>query len=306
MNTVNLTHLKTIYKGCTPDGTKADPSRSDVVRLCRHSAHSHATLSATICPAFLNAQQIADEKINDKPYHISILWTVPIEEKRKPENAETGYETMLYFIENFMTPTNGVVVSIYHCHSAYPHHTTQYKHSQYWPFEKQWSPKNEYITIHKAEPLMSQTRIKGVKESQMVMLPLIENNAIRYGYDIKYIDYTMTTKEIIETMTYSDYHFCYSGATYYTACMIGIPALAWHHHNLNVIRYNEHKYTRIDKVDRFVPISSIETLGRMSVNPAHIRQYDFEKQRVDSFPMERQKHMVQIQEIEEAFLRMIK
>lgn len=306
MNTVNITYLETIYKGCAPDGTKTDPSRSDIVRLCHHTAHSHATLMAMLSPAFLNAQQIADEKVSNKPYHISIIWTLSLHEKRKHENAETAYDTLKYFLNHMMTPTNGVIISIYHAKEGLPHLTSIYKHAQIWPFEKQWNPQGTYVSVHKHEPLMSKNRIKGVQEHEKLCLPIIEQCAEKYGYDIKYVDYTLTTQEIVDIMTSADQHFCYSGATYYTACMIGVPALAWHHYKKFEINWNELSYTDIDPEKKTALIRSVQTLGTMSTNAAHIRQYDFKNKCVNVHPYVNQQHIMRLGEIEEAFLRMIK
>jgi len=303
MNTVNITHLKTIYKGCASDGTIADPNRSHVVRFCYHTSHSHATIMSLLSPAFLDAQQQYDERVSDKPFHITILWPHKLTLKRKPENKDTAYEAMLYFVENMMAPKNGAIISIYNTPSAKPWQTTQWRHSQIWPFERQWDPQGNYVTVHKAEPLMSKSRIDKVIMKQELILPKIEKLAEKYGYDIKYIDYTLTTKEIVDTITESEYHFCYSGATYYTAAMIGIPALAWHH-------WDEIRNDQLDvrNINNVVETHSVQraTWGAMSSHNGKIRQYDFERKCVNTFPNQTQRHIEYNWELENAFIGMIK
>lgn len=303
MNKVNITHLKTIYKGCEPNGVKAIPSRSHVVRFCSHTMHSHATIMSLLSPAFLDAQQQYDEKFSDEPFHISILWPKHLDKKRKEENADTAYETVLYFVENMMAPRNGAIISIYHAHELKPWNTTQWRHSQIWPFEKQWDPQNEYITIHKVEPLMSPSRIKKVTRHEKRILPRIESEAEKYGFDIKYIDYTMPTKEIVETMTKSNYHFCYSGATMYTAAMIGIPSLSWHNYPQITNEVQEIRNLN-NEIERH--LVQVGTWGVMSNHNGKIRQYDFDNKCVNNFPNQNQRHLENDWDVDIAFIRMMK
>lgn len=302
MNTVNITHLETIYKGCDPSGVKADPSKSHVIRFCRHTSHSHATIMSLLSPAFLNAQQLADEKVSNKPYHITILWTIKISQKRKPENSETAMEALRYFLLNLKTPANGVIISIYYLPDAYSAQATQWKHSQFWPFEKRWNPQGEYVTVHKAEPLMSRTRVHKTKNSEKNILPLVEKYASQYGYDIKYVDYKMKAQEIYETMRCSDYHFCYAGATYYTAAMVGIPALAWH--NMDSIEYKELLVENL-KGERSAHRVQENGWG-MTLNIGKIRQYDWDNDIVISQPNQNQMFLDKQNEIEKAFIGMLK
>ena len=303
MNTVNITHLETIYKNCDESGIKTDPARSHLVRFCDHTSHSHATIMSLLSPAFLNAQQLADENVSNEPYHITVLWTISQHLKRKPENAETAYEAILYFIKNLKAPKNGAVISIYRAKDAYSVQTTQWRHSQIWPFEKQWEPQGDYVTVHQAERLMSKSRINQVKTSEEKILPLIEKCAQNYGFEIKYINYTLTIKEIVDTMRLSNYHFCYSGATYYTAAMIGIPALAWH--DMDTVVTEEHPIRNRDGILQMHKVQR-NTWGAMSSNIGKIRQYDWKNDCVITEPNQTQRHIEYNQEIEAAFLRMIK
>lgn len=303
MNTVNITHLETIYKGCDPSGIKTDPAKSRIVRFCNHTSHSHATIMSLLSPAFLDAQQLADEHVTNEPFHITILWTMGKHWKRKPENAETAYESVLYFIKNLKAPKNGAIISIYRAHDAYPSQSTQWRHSQIWPFEKQWDPQGNYITVHKAERLMSPLRRDKVMESEERILPIVEKYADKCGFEIKYIDYTLTTKEIVDIMRLSNYHFCYSGATYYTAAMIGIPALAWHHWDTIPIETHEIR-TREGVLEEHEVQRA--TWGDMSSPIGKIRQYDWERDCVITKPNQNQRHIVDEIEVIKTFMRMIK
>ena len=153
-----LRHCKTIHKGC--DSGIAEPHCSHIVRFSLSTCASHATLMSMLVSAFLFAQQNADDNLTDKPFNICILFPVDEYTKRKQENAESMYDTLIYFLENMSTPKNGVVISIYHIDTL-GHMNEQWLHGNFWHFEKQWSPQDEYVTVHKHEPLMSRHRING-------------------------------------------------------------------------------------------------------------------------------------------------
>lgn len=305
MNTVNKTHLKTIYKGCTPNGEKADPSKSYIIRFTWHDAHSHATLMSMLSPAFLHAQQNADENVSVDPFHISILWPLDPHVKRKKENKESAYDALVWFIENMLDPKNGAIVSIYRCLKQNVHQGEQWRHSQIWPLKQRWSPQKQYISVHKTEPEMSTSRISKVKDQESFYLPYIKFYANKYGYDIKYVDYTLTVQEIVDIMVQSDWHFCYSGATMYTAAMIGIPTLAWHH--LYDVDSNWWKWRDYDDWRKVNETLVQETpWGKMSTHPGKIKQYIFENERVETRPLTGNRHIENEEDIQTAFLRMIK
>lgn len=305
MNTVNITHLKTIYKGCADNGEKADPNKSYIIRFTWHDSHSHATLMSMLSPAFLHAQQNSEENISTEPFHITILWPHRKGLKRKQENKETAYDAMVWFVENMMDPTNGAIVSIYFSPEMNAHQGEQWRHSQIWPLKQRWNPKGEYISIHMTEPEMSTSRINEVLRQEKMYLPYVKSLSKQYAYDIKYVDYTLTVKEIVDIMVQSDWHFCYSGATMYTAAMIGIPTLSWHHlPKVDKSMRQWRDYNDPSKVNwEYVQETP---WGKMSTHPGKIKQYFFEKQRVETRPLMNNRHIETKRDIEEAFMRMIK
>lgn len=304
MNTVNKTHLKTIYKGCAPNGTHADPSRSYVVRFTWHDAYSHATLMSILSPAFLHAQQNADEKISSDPFHISVLWPFEPNHKRKPQNKETALESLLWFIENMMDPANGAIVSIYKT-DGIAHQGEQWRHSQIWPLKQQWSPKGNYVTVQKTESNMSKNRIDRVQKHESVCLPMIQMHAEQFGYDIKYVDYTLTCQEIVDTIQGSDWHFTYSGATMYTAAMMGVPCLAWH--SQREVTSEERLVRDYDNPNKINSYQVQNTpWGTMSSHPGKIKQYNVKKKRVETYPIQKNWHIEDPSDIELIFKRMLK
>lgn len=299
-----ITHLRTIYKGCpAADNGIARPHASHIVRLCRHTIYSHATLMSQLGRAFLHAQQNYDDKISWEPQRICVLIAVWPDEKRKEENAESVFDTLVYFIENMKNPTNGAIVSIYYCDNMFGDISEEWVHGNFWPFQKQWDPQNQYITIHKCEPFMSKRRKDKTLTHEETVLPIIENLAHDYGLSIKPIDYTMTAKEIVETMTYSNYHFSYQGGTWFMASMIGIPSLAWHDQDIVYeaeVNWHDVNYNKIKEKIQF------NSWGLMTSGPGWIKQYCFDNKRVISRPNRNQKFISDIPDVYEAFEGMIK
>ena len=305
MNKVNLTHLKSIYKGCADDGTITDPSKSFVVRLSNHDANSHATLMSMLSPAFLQAQQLSDENISNDPFHITILFHKDMAEKRKPENKETIYETLIWFIENFLDPANGAIVSIYRAHDSRYWQGNPWAHNQIWPLKRRWKPQGSHVSVQLTEPLMSKRRKFATEQHEKTVMPVIKSMAEQLGYDIKYVDYTLPTEEIVSIMETSDYHFTYNGATMYTAAMIGIPCLAWHHESEIIYDIGEWRdYDDINKKHK-AAVQVNTPWGNMSTANHKIQQYNFEKQRVESHPLYNNRLIASTNDVFEAFKEMI-
>lgn len=301
MNKVNISHLKTIYKGCANDGTITDPSKSFVVRLSNHDANSHATLMSMLSPAFLQAQQLADENVSNDPFHITILFHKDTNQKRKEENKETIYETLIWFLENFLDPANGAIVSVYRAHDSRFWQGNPWTHNKFWPLKRRWNPQDSHVSVHLAEPLMSVSRKAYTLKHEKEVMPIIKRLSEKLGYEIKYVDYTCTTEEIVSVMETSDYHFAYNGATMYTAAMIGIPCLAWHHHGGITYETDDWRdYNNLEIIHTAI-LQKESPWGKMSTSPGKIQQYNFEKQRVEVYPLYNNKLIETNTDIIEAF-----
>ena len=301
MNKVNISHLKTIYKGCANDGTITDPSKSFVVRLSNHDANSHATLMSMLSPAFLQAQQLADENVSNDPFHITVLFHKGPHEKRKEENKESIYETLIWFLENFLDPANGAIISVYRAHDSRYWQGNPWIHNKVWPFKRRWNPQGSHVSVHLAEPLMSKARKDLTQLHERIVMPLIEKLSKKLDYEIKYVDYTCTTEEIVGIMETSDYHFTYNGATMYTAAMIGIPCLAWHHEkNIRSVIRQWRDYDDMNKINEAL-VQEKSPWGIMATQNGKIQQYNFEKQRVESYPLYNNRLIEANRDVLEAF-----
>lgn len=215
-----MEHIEDIYSGCEPVG-RAEPSRSHTVRFCFGTSHAHCTLMCLLSEAFIKAQLLA-ESGNLEPYHISIIWQLELDFKRKEENAESAYEIMKFFVNNMLPPKNGAIISIYKTKPSFIQ--TSWKLTQVWPFKKRWTGGGGFVTVHKSEALMSKTRYPGILLAEETIIPEIEEK-----YDTKTIDYTMSIKTIYDLLLSTDKHYSYSGGTAYTSAMTGTPTEIWTH-----------------------------------------------------------------------------
>lgn len=280
-----MNHLHTFYMGTADTGIRTDPARSHVIRMCKHTAHSYATLMSMLSPPFFEAQRNADEGITNEPYHITILWPLKLHDKRKEENSQTSFEIFKYYLSLFKAPRNGAIVSIYHCRNMPAQLGEQWRHSQIWPFARQWDPQGTHVTVHRVEPNMSSARKMPTLLHEDWCLKEVKRFSKAFGYEIRYVDYTQPIESIIDNMTTAEYHFSYLGATWFTAAQIGIPSLAWHNHQY--VPTFPRKYRDIDNNlhEEFVQQNA---WGSMSTHNGKIRYYDHALQRVINKPNQQQ------------------
>jgi hypothetical protein len=227
--------IETIYIGCENNKSISLPTSSHIVRFCADTAHAHCTIMCLLSDVFFKAQLISDEDYAQGPYRVSIMWPEQFVNpfKRKPSNAETSYDVMKWFLNNMLPPKNGMIVSIDRYEQKQTV-ATPWTVNQLWPFKKQWNKKGKFISIHKSEPLMSKRRIGGLMEKEKTILPNITKIAHEFGYDVKFIHYSLTMEEIYDTLLSTTHHFSYDGGTYYTAGMTGTPTTKYTHYYDNL------------------------------------------------------------------------
>jgi len=71
-------------------------------------------------------------------------------------------------------------------------------------------------------------------EKEKTILPNITKIAHEFGYDVKFIHYSLTMEEIYDTLLSTTHHFSYDGGTYYTAGMTGTPTTKYTHYYDNL------------------------------------------------------------------------
>jgi len=299
---MTIKHIETIYLGCKDDGTIAEPDKSHIVRFCWNTSHAHATIMSLLSNALCTAQTLADEKITDQPYRISILWPLDLSFKRKPENSESAYQILNWWIKHMMPPTNGAIISIYKTNHQRPWFATPWRIGEFWPMEKQWKPKGQYITIHKVERLMSRFRKPLTEDLENKLEPVILEYASKIGYDVKYIDYSMTMDDIYHTLLGSDHHFSYCGGTYYFTATLNVPTTSWG--TLDSIPEMKYNCYDINGNERHVKTQSYQW-GKLSLNPANIRQYDHGNKCIVLKPAEYQKVICNKDELIDVFNRIM-
>jgi hypothetical protein len=157
--------------------------------------------------------------------------------KFKEEDQETREERIDFLISKMAPPTNGLVLSTYKVHepllmydkyrepiqginATWPF-TTLYK----WDMVDTWDKDKvgDYITFQKTElasPLRND-ELHMAKENQI--LEYLESKNIK----IKFIDYSMDTEEIYNSILHAKTHISYFGSSYWLACYLNTPIVAY-------------------------------------------------------------------------------
>ena len=80
---------ETLYLGCKNNNEIAIPGKSHTIRFCYSTMYSTCTILSQINRAYVNAHQLAEEDLSNKPYHVSVFWpTLNPFLKRKKTDTE--------------------------------------------------------------------------------------------------------------------------------------------------------------------------------------------------------------------------
>lgn len=272
--------IETLHIGCS-EGF-AEPDRSHVIRFCNSTVFAHATLISQIAPAFVNAQLLWDEGISRTPYHVSVIFPFELDKVRKEADVETAYERIKWYFNNLMTPDCGLVVTFYQNLKSKSWITAPWHLQHLWPLKEIWTPKKEYITIQKIEPLVG-----GSAKRKIDVFPEYEERAVelanKLGYGVKYVDYIMPFDELLDTMKHSDHHFSYQGSSYFFAGLLGLPTTIWGSEMPR--RYSWNSYYSYHDCER-IRINHVSSRwGTLGTNQARIMQYDPEVNAVMNKPV---------------------
>ena len=299
-----MKYLETLRFGCDDENDDiAEVGAAEVARMDLSRMYSHATIIASLAPIFNRAQLLWQEGAVVMPYHLAIIFTDELDHKRKEEDTETVYERIKWFIKTFKVPDCGMVISFYQNLEGKNYIMDPWHVHHVWPFREQCSPHGRYITVQKVG-------IKGVggvkKEKVMTEAPIyishVEKLAARYGYDIKYVDYSMPWEEIYQLMLHADHHFTYIGSTYYLAACIGTPTTAFSYsvsENKNKLIHGS--YYDYDTGER-ISVTMPETRwGIVGLNRTRTIQFDFEKNAVINKPVNYVREISSIDSLDAVF-----
>lgn len=279
---------ETLYLGCKNNNEIAIPGKSHTIRFCYSTMYSTCTILSQINRAYVNAHQLAEEDLSNKPYHVSVFWpTLNPFLKRKKTDTESAYYKMRWYFLNLVPPTNGLIVSFYDSKNIKATIDSSFEARHIWPTKKQWSPKGEYIAVHDFEPLIGNPKKREqIEQKYLKYMPIIEKHAKKNNLKIKLIDYSTPMDEMYKIMINCDCLFSYQGASYYFASSTGTPVAGFHHKDRpEKSKKVEGKYFNI-KTNTFVTDYFTRTQwGEMRSNPSILPRLDLSSNRIMLGPL---------------------
>jgi len=221
---LNSKYLKT-YRYNTDSDEIATPDDSHVIRFCIHTMNTYAPVIDKLSEAFLSAQLAFQEGYSKGPKKICILVSSRLTEyKFKPEDPETSFERIEWFIQNFKKPAGGVIVSFYASSEHDIHLDSHWSLTKLWQTEKTWNSRDvgDYVTVHLPE---ASSNVTWNKQNFYPIWNNIEEDILDRGLEIKYVSYTTPYQELYDLMIRSRLHLSYVGASYIFAGITKTPTL---------------------------------------------------------------------------------
>lgn len=238
-----LQYIKTLYLGCKDNGEIASPEINDTTYLSIKNTQGHMELLNIISAPFIKSQMHFEIGFLNGPMKFCFLLDEKIKTfKFRPENIDTQYDAILYFLNNFQPPKNGLIISLYFIKSF--KYETKAKLTSLWPLKEsmQWKGDGDYITFHDYEKNCNHFDMPSYLNSPVGEIAKeIDKHSI---YPVKRITYSMGEKKIFETLRHTKFHISYAGATYHSAGIIGCPTIGiyWNYYTINLHKIFQTNY----------------------------------------------------------------
>lgn len=301
-------YIETLYLNCNSD-TIAKPETSHCIRFCSSTMYSHATIISQLANAFNKAQLLWQEGSISTPYHISIVFPVELDHRRKPDDSESVYERLKWYINNMREPSCGAIVSFYQNKQSKPWITSPWHLNEFWPMKRQWDPQNTHVTIQVAEKMIGSTSKDFIHSVTPNFIDKVCDLATDYGFDVKFIDYTMPFEQMYNDIVTSNHHFSYCGATYFFAATVGVPTTGWGYfispNTRQTDSYYEYDLGPDGTPQRVFVNAQLTQWGNLSTNKARIMQFDSKLGVVMNKPISYCTNIDDPDKLEETFAKMI-
>lgn len=207
---------KTYYINTEDDGDIALPHASSMTFINTNFVTWCDILSYLSVP-FMSAQ--FNSKFGIGPAKASVI--IPeyyLNTKFKEDDAETHFERIDKLIQYMKPPSKGLILTVYAIKETdYEHFAWPFSTNLMWPLKVQNSPK-DYISVQSIEDS------KESKDTKPIVDELIRE-ASNQNIEIKYVDYTQKTEDIIKTLQHSRVHISYQGASWWLAHYINTPLI---------------------------------------------------------------------------------
>jgi hypothetical protein len=221
----SLEYYKTFYIG-TQD--KIEIPIEESILFDDINILSYDLLVSTLTNFFWKSAFEYQQGIRNYPKHIRIL--VPFNHKNgfksQPHHKNTTIQTLEWFLQNFLEPPGGIIISIYFYNNLFPGLDNPWCGLTIWPLKQQWVGDGNYVTIHRLPKnyVGSSKRIERTKAAGH--WDLIQNIEKYCPYPVIEINYG-NEKFATESLIHSKRHFAYPGASYYLAGIIDIPTVTY-------------------------------------------------------------------------------
>ena len=283
-----MKHIKTIALGCKSN-ERATPE-NHIVKLDDGNCRAYAALTSQFAPLLYRIQVMNDSGIVKEPYKVCIVidteWCNGM--KVKDSNSWTVMETIIWLLENYHPPTNGVIFSIYEYEDVYANTIQErWASSSIWPLNESWQAKRDgdYITLHDfQDDLKGSAKYEIARHSgQLDVIDDIDNIC---KLPVKRVDYTMGEDQIFTLLKHSKMHFTLHGGTYYGAAIINLPTVCFgsfisgdHYHDGFYFKHQKDKGSEI-------PVSVQHTSWNTGNGntPTKVSQFDFKTNSVTEHP----------------------
>lgn len=293
-----IEHIETLYIGCDESEGPALPGLSHPLRFCWASIYSWATVINSISSVFCEVQLLHQEKAFSGVPKVAVYFTM-VDHKRKAADSETIYQRMIWLFQAMKEPESGMVVSFYRLPEGREHITQPFFIANIWPLKKQWNPDGTYITIQKLEAEIGGKKKNKVYTEVPIYMEKTEELAKKYGYDVKYVDYTMPYEKTVSVLAGSSHHFTYSGSTYYLAACMGVPTTAFSYFGR---RYKDGHYYDYHTKEHTMVMMEEGQWGKITSDKTRLIRWNKDKNIVDNGPEPYDlHHLIEYHEIEEVF-----
>lgn len=239
-----LQYFKTLYIGCKDNREVATPGVNNTSYLTIENCAGHLDVTNVLSAPFIHSQFLYENNILRKPLkHCFLIDKTTETYKFRPENVYTLLESILYFLNNYQPPTNGIIISLYFSDNLKLSQLSPA--TSLWPLKQdmQWKGDGDYITFHDYEKNCNHLDMLDYLNSPVGQIAQeIDKHSI---HPVKRITYSMGEEEIFKTLKHTKFHISYAGATYHSAGIIGCPTIGiyWNYYKKNLKKPYQEEYS---------------------------------------------------------------
>lgn len=187
---------------------------------------------AKVSQLFMNAE--LKSRLSDAAPAAVLGFSNYYRDKFKDEDQETRIERLEFILSKMKMPTNGLTLTMYEVFDQYveSERGDQPGLGVTWPFNtlNKWdlidtwnAPESDYVSVQLTE---GRSYLTGVQE-HMAIEDEIMNVLSRHNANVKYVDYSMTSEDVYETVLNAKYHISYCGASWWLAHALNVPVYSY-------------------------------------------------------------------------------